>query len=126
MTGTPLTPHNQHQRTPSSCIMSASTTTMSGTPNSLPKSRFPRLQECAHFHYEVSTIDIPKNFRVIMCRETDDINKSNSSSSSSGYNSLTASTMSGLSNGIYSLNIPYTGERGFEKLRQSQSIFNPL
>ena len=26
------------------------------------KSRFPRLQECAHFHYEISTIDIPKNF----------------------------------------------------------------
>lgn len=26
------------------------------------KSRFPRLQECAHFHYEVNTIDLPKNF----------------------------------------------------------------
>lgn len=30
------------------------------------KSRFPRLQECAHFHYEVSTVDLPKNFKVIM------------------------------------------------------------
>ncbi len=30
----------------------------------LNKSRFPRLQECAHFHYEMSTIDIPKNFNA--------------------------------------------------------------
>lgn len=34
-------------------------------PNTI-KSRFPRLQECAHFHYEVSTVDLPKNFKVVM------------------------------------------------------------
>ena len=32
----------------------------------LNKSRFPRLQECAHFHYEMSTIDIPKNFNALL------------------------------------------------------------
>lgn len=30
------------------------------------KSRFPRLQECAHFHYEVSTVDLPKDFKCIL------------------------------------------------------------
>jgi hypothetical protein len=52
---------------------------MSITPNTITtaststKSRFPRLQECAHFHYEVSTVDLPRNFRVIMCNENDSI-----------------------------------------------------
>jgi hypothetical protein len=43
------------------------------TPSISSKSRFPRLQECAHFHYEVSTVDLPRNFRVIMCNENDSI-----------------------------------------------------
>lgn len=30
------------------------------------KSRFPRLQECAHFHYEVNTVDLAKNFKCVM------------------------------------------------------------
>ena len=52
---------------------------MSITPNTITsasttsKSRFPRLQECAHFHYEVSTVDLPRNFRVVMCNENDSI-----------------------------------------------------
>lgn len=51
--------------------------------NRFPKtsSRFPRLQECAHFHYEVNTVDIPKNFKVILINK-DDNNESSSSSSS--------------------------------------------
>jgi len=102
MSGTPCTPQtsSHHQRTPS--IMSASTTTIqSQTPNGLPKSRFPRLQECAHFHYEVSTVDIPRNFRVLMCRESDEKNSSNNGGNQNGYgiNSLTSSTIAGLSNG---------------------------
>ncbi len=98
MSGTPFTPQS-HQRTPS--IMTASTTTIqSQTPSGLPKSRFPRLQECAHFHYEVSTIDIPRNFRVLMCRESDESNASgNSHNSSYGISALTSSAVSGLSNG---------------------------
>ena len=47
------------------------TTTTTTTPpmhmNINLKSRFPRLQECAHFHYEVNTVDIPKNFKVSLC-----------------------------------------------------------
>ena len=38
---------------------------------SLTISRFPRLQECAHFHYEVSTVDLPKNFRFSMSTESE-------------------------------------------------------
>lgn len=30
------------------------------------KSRFPRLQECAHFHYEVNTVELAKNFKCVM------------------------------------------------------------
>jgi len=33
------------------------------------KSRFPRLQECAHFHYEINTVELPKSFRVTMCND---------------------------------------------------------
>ena len=43
------------------------------------KSRFPRLQECAHFHYEVSTVDIPKNFEVIMCYDNNESSLGDSS-----------------------------------------------
>ena len=69
------------------------------------KSRFPRLQECAHFHYEVSTVDIPKNFRVILCIENDEnckpnfnISNNNTNSNLNCTNTLTSSTISALSN----------------------------
>lgn len=77
------------------------------------KSRFPRLQECAHFHYEVSTVDIPKNFKVTLCTENDEnckpnFNNNNNFNSNSNNNSttnnlnlnnnpLTSSTISALS-----------------------------
>lgn len=35
------------------------------------KSRFPRLQECAHFHYEVSTVELPKNFKCVLLNQQD-------------------------------------------------------
>jgi hypothetical protein len=63
------------------------------TASSSSKSRFPRLQECAHFHYEVNTVELPKNFRVVMCglesnlnneNGSDGLNFKNSESSSSG------------------------------------------
>lgn len=38
-----------------------------GPPTALTRSRFPRLQECAHFHYEVNLVDIPLDFKVAMC-----------------------------------------------------------
>ncbi len=80
------------------------------------KSRFPRLQECAHFHYEVSTVDIPKNFKIVLCAETEsnenskpnlnnnNTNNINSTSTSTSNNNninnnaLTSSTISALSN----------------------------
>jgi hypothetical protein len=62
-------------------LMTASTTTITSFHSNLNnqnlnlnKSRFPRLQECAHFHYEINTIDIPKNFHVILCSETEEQN----------------------------------------------------
>lgn len=45
-------------------VSSSMTGTTSGPPGS--KSRFPRMQECAHFHYEVNTVEMPKNFRAVM------------------------------------------------------------
>ena len=54
--------------------MSSSAAPIMVTPGNIgsqSKSRFPRLQECAHFHYEVSTVDLPKNFRVVMCADSE-------------------------------------------------------
>lgn len=34
--------------------------------NGQEKSRFPRLQECSHFHYDVNILSLPKNFEAIM------------------------------------------------------------
>jgi hypothetical protein len=75
------------------------------------KSRFPRLQECAHFHYEVSTVDIPKNFQVVLCVENEsnenskpNVNNTNNNNNNSNNNTntinnpLTASTISTLTN----------------------------
>lgn len=64
------------------------------------KSRFPRLQECAHFHYEVSTVDLPKNFKVIMLgssASTDaavssDVSSSNDTHSKPNVNSTSSSS----------------------------------
>lgn len=70
------------------------------------KSRFPRLQECAHFHYEVSTVDIPKNFKIILCAENDQTEncKPNLNNNTNINNTLTSSTVSTLSNNNNSLN----------------------
>lgn len=57
------------------------------------KSRFPRLQECAHFHYEVSTVDIPKNFEVIMCYESDVIDSNMTTSSTSNSTPTSSSSV---------------------------------
>jgi hypothetical protein len=46
--------------------VSSSSATAIGPVSTLTKSRFPRMQECAHFHYEVNTVDIPNNFQVGM------------------------------------------------------------
>ena len=83
-------------------IMTSSTTTITSmAPSSIAscKSRFPRLQECAHFHYEVSTVDIPKNFRVLMCRENEDTAKNSNSTSASVNYGLNASNAACMSNG---------------------------
>ena len=61
--------------------------TTSGT---LLKPRFPRLQECAHFHYEVSTVDIPKNFKVVMCADSSPTPSYSSSNESPNGQSTTA------------------------------------
>jgi hypothetical protein len=77
--------------------------------NRFPKSsssRFPRLQECAHFHYEVNTVDIPKNFKVTLLNNDD-----NSSESSTNMrhvsiksSSSAAAVASSISSGAYSYN----------------------
>ena len=71
------------------------------------KSRFPRLQECAHFHYEVSTVDIPKNFKIILCAENDQTEncKPNLNNNTNINNTLTSSTVSTLSNNNNSLKV---------------------
>jgi hypothetical protein len=58
-----------HNRTPS--MTSNMTTNSIILPNPAIKSRFPRLQECAHFHYEMNTVDIPKNFKVSLIKDSD-------------------------------------------------------
>jgi hypothetical protein len=53
------------------CTQSTPTTTNNNNnPPNPNKSRFPRLQECAHFHYEVSTVELPKDFKIVMCQES--------------------------------------------------------
>jgi hypothetical protein len=83
---------NSHQPNSNS---NNNSSTGSSTINHLPnlstanKSRFPRLQECAHFHYEVSTVDIPKNFEVIMCYESESSTLDSNLASSSTSSALT-------------------------------------
>ena len=33
------------------------------------KSRFPQLHECSHFHYDITLVNLPKNFEVRFCSE---------------------------------------------------------
>ena len=40
-----------------------------------PRSRFPRLVSCAHFHYEMSIVDIPHDFKVYMSSIEDQNNE---------------------------------------------------
>ena len=65
------TNNNNGSMLTSNSIVSSLTSSSHTTSNNiarypLNKSRFPRLQECAHFHYEMSTIDIPKNFNALL------------------------------------------------------------
>ena len=56
---------------------------------SLPQSsthRFPRLQECAHFHYEISTVEFPTNFHFEMIIDDDLTSASLNLIDSSAYN----------------------------------------
>lgn len=69
-------------------IISSSASSMAVSSAASHKSRFPRLQECAHFHYEVSTVDLPKNFKVTVCQE-------NESSTSNEPGSMVNSASSG-------------------------------
>jgi len=71
-----------------STASSASTTNV----GALGKSRFPRLQECAHFHYEVNTVDLPRNFKATMCSENDTNQEHKSSSNHSSSSTLNENT----------------------------------
>ena len=75
-----------------SVLGSASVTPSLTSHHQSSKSRFPRLQECAHFHYEVSTVDIPKNFEVIMCVESEQSEKPNVNNGTSSLSTTPTST----------------------------------
>ena len=57
-----------------------------GPPTASSRSRFPRLQECAHFHYEVSLVDIPLDFKVGMCPAENETNEKPALNPVNGHN----------------------------------------
>ena len=85
--------------TTSSTLAALATPPTNAGPNSanvnaaaLGKSRFPRLQECAHFHYEVNTVDLPRNFKATMCSESDTSQEHKSSANHSSSSVLNENT----------------------------------
>ena len=91
---------------------SASTTNSSlVSVSALTKSRFPRMQECAHFHYEVNTVDIPKNFKATMCAgsDSDPVNSGMDFSSASSKPNVNANLSSNLINTVNSHQVSSSG-----------------
>jgi hypothetical protein len=72
-----------------------------GPVSALTKSRFPRMQECAHFHYEVNTVDIPHNFQVGMLGNEAESATSTTNSNSDNSANFKPSTHDSDSNSIW-------------------------